>query len=59
MNLRSMSDIVASYYYKYIYKELCMTSHQNGETWMNEVLNGNPIQCVNAFRMHPYVLYVF
>ncbi|PWA67415.1 hypothetical protein CTI12_AA318620 [Artemisia annua] len=26
-----------------------------GEVWMNEVLTGNPIRCVNAFRMHPTV----
>nr|GEW52782.1 putative nuclease HARBI1 [Tanacetum cinerariifolium] len=40
---------------QYIHKELCMTASQTGEAWMKEVLNGNPIRCVNAFRMHPNV----
>ncbi|XP_076913938.1 uncharacterized protein LOC143572759 [Bidens hawaiensis] len=26
-----------------------------GQAWIMEVLNGNPILCVNAFRMHPNV----
>ncbi|GKE18512.1 putative nuclease HARBI1 [Tanacetum coccineum] len=46
---------LSAYYYKYMYKEPCMTSSQNGKAWMNEILNGNPIRCVNAFRMHPDV----
>ncbi|KAL4590365.1 hypothetical protein LXL04_003294 [Taraxacum kok-saghyz] len=33
----------ATYYYTYIYKEPCMTSKQTGETWVNDILNGNPI----------------
>jgi len=44
---------ITTYYYKYIYKEPCMTSLQTGENWMNEILNGHPIRCVNAFRMEP------
>ena len=32
-----------------------MTSLQTGEYWINEILSGNPIRCVNAFRMHPGV----
>ncbi|GJV71596.1 copia protein [Tanacetum coccineum] len=32
-----------------------MTSPQTGDAWMNEILNGNPIRCVNAFRMHSTV----
>ncbi|XP_022038521.1 uncharacterized protein LOC110941203 [Helianthus annuus] len=48
-------DLVAAYYYKHMYKEPCMTSPQTGLAWMMEVLNGNPIRCVNAFRMHPNV----
>ena len=48
-------DLVSAYYYKYMHKEPCMTSSQTGEAWMNEVLNGNPIRSVNAFRMHPNV----
>ncbi|XP_071740360.1 uncharacterized protein [Rutidosis leptorrhynchoides] len=30
-----------------------MTSSLTGEAWVMEVLNGHPIRCVNAFRMHP------
>ena len=51
----STSSLAAAYYYKYMYKQPCMTSPQTGEVWMNEILNGNPIRCVNAFRMHPTV----
>ncbi|XP_071686762.1 uncharacterized protein [Rutidosis leptorrhynchoides] len=47
------NDLAATYYYKYIYKEPCMTSSLTGEAWVMEVLNGHPIRCVNAFRMHP------
>ncbi|XP_076932477.1 uncharacterized protein LOC143598034 [Bidens hawaiensis] len=32
-----------------------MTSSQTGQAWIMEVLKGNPIRCVNAFRMHPNV----
>ena len=49
------TDIVAEYYYKHMYKDPCMTSQQKGEDWMNDVLNGNSIRCVNAFRMHPHI----
>ncbi|XP_076949461.1 uncharacterized protein LOC143622107 [Bidens hawaiensis] len=49
------SDLVGAYYYKHIYKEPCMTSSQTGQAWIMEVLNDNPIRCVNAFRMHPNV----
>ncbi|XP_076951210.1 uncharacterized protein LOC143624437 [Bidens hawaiensis] len=49
------SDLVAAYYYKHIYKEPCMISSQTGQAWIMEALNGNPIRCVNAFRMHPNV----
>ncbi|PWA34356.1 hypothetical protein CTI12_AA619930 [Artemisia annua] len=51
----SSSKIAAAYYYKYMYKEPCMTSPQTGEAWMNEVLNGHHIRSVNAFRMHSHV----
>ncbi|XP_020270930.1 uncharacterized protein LOC109846115 [Asparagus officinalis] len=49
------TSAIATYYYKYIYKEPCMTSHQRGEDWMREILNGHPIRCVNAFRMESRV----
>ncbi|XP_071709397.1 uncharacterized protein [Rutidosis leptorrhynchoides] len=42
------NDLAATYYYKYIYKEPCMTSSLTGEAWVMEVLNGHPIRCVNA-----------
>nr|GEX07090.1 hypothetical protein [Tanacetum cinerariifolium] len=48
-------DLVSAYYYKYMHEEPCMTSSQTGEAWIKEVLSGNPILCVNAFRMHPNV----
>lgn len=51
----STTTLASAYYYKYMYKEPCVTSSQKGQAWMNEVLNGNPIRCVNAFRMHPNV----
>lgn len=51
----STTDLVSAHYCKYMCKEPCMTSSQTGEIWMNEVLHGNPIRCVNAFRMHPEV----
>jgi len=47
------TSALATYYYKYMYKEPCMTSLQRGENWMDEILNGHPIQCVNAFGMEP------
>ena len=47
----STTIAIATYYYKYIYKEPCMTSLQSGQNWMTEVLNGHPIRCVNAFQM--------
>ena len=40
----------ARYYYNYIYKEPCMTSTLTGEIWIKELINGNPIHCVNAFN---------
>lgn len=55
MSSRFKISLCAAYYYKYMYKEPCMTSNQTGEAWIDEVLNGNPIRCVNAFRMHPHV----
>ena len=51
----SSTKIAAAYYFKYMYKEPCMTSPQTGEAWMNEVLNGHHIRSVNAFRMHSHV----
>ena len=30
-----------------------MTSILTGEMWVKEMLIGNPIRCVNAFRMEP------
>ncbi|XP_021851740.1 uncharacterized protein [Spinacia oleracea] len=45
--------LISAYFYKYIYKEPCMTSILTGEMWVKEVLTGNPIRCVNAFRMEP------
>lgn len=38
----------ATYSYKYINKEPCMTSLQRGENWMYKILNGH--QCLNVFR---------
>ncbi|XP_024636687.1 protein ALP1-like isoform X1 [Medicago truncatula] len=53
-NIRSSAiGAIATYYYKYIYKEPCMTSLQRGQDWMNEILNGHPVRCMNAFRMDP------
>nr|GEV48663.1 hypothetical protein [Tanacetum cinerariifolium] len=46
---------VAEYYFKHMYKEPCMTFQQKGEDWMKDVLNGNSIRYVNAFRMHPHI----
>nr|GEY99344.1 protein ALP1-like isoform X2 [Tanacetum cinerariifolium] len=40
---------------EHMYKEPCMTSQQKGEDWMKDVLNGNSIRGVNAFRMHPHI----
>ena len=51
----SATSLISSYYYKYMYKQPCMTSPQTREAWVNEVLVGNPIRCVNAFRMQPDV----
>jgi len=45
--------LMTIYYYKYIYKEPSMTSSLTGEMWIKELINGNPIRCVNAFRMEP------
>ncbi|KAL4568308.1 hypothetical protein LXL04_023917 [Taraxacum kok-saghyz] len=45
------SVVAATYFYTYIYKEPCMTSIQTEEAWVNDILNGNPIRCVNVFRM--------
>ena len=45
------SGALATYYYKYMYKEPCMTSCQTGKDWMREILNGHHIRCVNTFRM--------
>lgn len=42
---------IATYYYKYIFKKPCMTSRQKGENWVQEILNGHPVRCLNAFRM--------
>jgi hypothetical protein len=42
---------IATYYYKYIFKEPCMTSRQKGENWVHEILNGHPARCLIAFRM--------
>jgi hypothetical protein len=50
-NIRSSA--IATYYYKYIYIEPCMSSLQRGKDWMNEILNGHPVRCMIAFRMDP------
>lgn len=49
------SSVMATYFYKYIYKEPCMTSIQTGEMWMRDVLNGHYIRSINAFRMESSV----
>ncbi|XP_056692169.1 uncharacterized protein [Spinacia oleracea] len=46
-------SLISAYFYKYIYKEPCMTSILTGEMWVKEMLTGHPIRCVNAFRMEP------
>ncbi|XP_074318297.1 protein ANTAGONIST OF LIKE HETEROCHROMATIN PROTEIN 1-like [Silene latifolia] len=51
----STTSAISTYLYIYIYKEPCMTSIFTGEIWMQEVLNGHPIRCVNAFRMESSV----
>jgi len=45
--------LIIVYYYKYVYKEPCMTSSFTGEIWIKELINGHPIRCVNALRMEP------
>ena len=45
--------LIMVYYYKYVYKEPCMTSSLTGEIWIKELINGHPIRCVNALRMEP------
>jgi hypothetical protein len=53
-NIRSSAvGAIATYYHKYIYKESCMTSRQRGQDWMNEILNGHSVRCMNVFRMDP------
>ncbi|KAJ9565357.1 hypothetical protein OSB04_001323 [Centaurea solstitialis] len=53
LDLANLEEDVAlsTYYYTRIHKEPCMTSTQTGHAWMEEILNGHPIRCVNAFRM--------
>ncbi|CAH9131108.1 unnamed protein product [Cuscuta epithymum] len=53
ISIHDRNDFIASHYYKHMYKEPCMASALSGEAWMQEVLNGHPIRCVNAFRMSP------
>ena len=54
-NTCSWSVLADVYFFKYTYKDPCMTSNQTGVSWMNEILKGHPIRCVNAFRMHQNV----
>jgi len=42
---------LALFYNNYIYKEPCMVSYNTGMRWLNEILNGHWIRCVNIFRM--------
>lgn len=55
LNSCSTIGIAFEYFYKYIYKVPCKTSTQIGVVRMKEILNENPIESVNAFRMHPSV----
>ena len=51
VTLSSLQEHIAvvNYYYTHISKEPCMTSKQMGEAWMNEIMDGHPIRCINAF----------
>jgi len=42
---------LALFYNNYIYKEPCMVSYNTGMRWLNKILNGHWIRCVNIFRM--------
>jgi hypothetical protein len=39
------------FYNNYIYREPCIVSYNTGMRWLNEILNGHWICCVNKFRM--------
>jgi len=40
------------YYNNYIYKKPCMVSYNTGMRWLNEILNGHWVRCVNMFWMN-------
>jgi len=42
---------LALYYNNYIYKEPCMISYNTRMRWLNEILNGHLVRCVNMFQM--------
>jgi hypothetical protein len=46
-----MARALALYYNNYIYKEPCIVSYNTGMRWLNEILNGHWVRCVNMFRM--------
>ena len=39
------------FYNNYIYREPCIVSYNTRMRWLNEILNGHWICCVNKFRM--------
>ena len=49
--LLCMTRALALYYNNYIYKEPCIVSYNTGMRWLNEILNGHWVRCVNMFRM--------
>jgi hypothetical protein len=42
---------LALYYNNYIYKEPCMISYNTRMRWLNEILNGHLVRCVNMFQI--------
>lgn len=49
--------LIQHYYESYIDKNPCMDSSQTGNRWVMEVLQGNNVQCYNAFRIDKDVFY--
>jgi hypothetical protein len=49
-------EALALFYNNYIYKEPYVVSYNTGMRWLNEILNGHWIHCVNMFRMDADIL---
>ena len=54
-----IADGLTLYYNNYIYKQPCMILYNIGMQWLNEILNGHCIRCVNMFRMDATTSRVF